>query len=365
MYFVRQAFESNYIAPVGPLVDAFEREFAKQTGLPHAVALSSGTAAMHLALRVLGVGPGDEVLAPSLTFIGGVSPAMFLGARLGFVDSDRASWNMDPDLLEEALGRREQGGRLPRVVISVDIYGQSADLHRIGAICKRRGVAHVSDSAESLGATYRGRGAGCGARAAIFSLNGNKIITVSGGGVLASGDRALVEEARFLSQQARENVPHYEHRTLGYNYRLSNILAGIGLGQLEVLEERVRSRRRVFNSYRTALAGVPGIEFMPEASYGVSNRWLTVILVTPALFGASREEVRLALERENIESRPIWKPMHLQPVFNGCEMQGGSVCEDLFARGLCLPSGTAMTQEDLDRVVAVIKGVYNSKVAGR
>lgn len=353
--FVEEAFESNYIAPLGPHVDAFEQEFAQKVGIPFAVAVDSGTAAMHLALRCLGVGPGDEVIASSLTFIGSVSPIIFQGATPVFIDSDRISWNMYPDLLAEELKECKKRGKVPKAVLPTDLYGQCADLDRIIEICSKYDIPVISDCAESLGATYKGRGAGVGAKAAIFSFNGNKIITTSGGGMLISEDEKMIKHARFLSQQARDPAPHYEHSQIGYNYRMSNVLAAIGRGQLRVLERRVEAKRKIFDYYRNALGHVLGIEFMPEAPYGRSNRWLTVILINPDKFGADREEVRLALEAQNIESRPVWKPMHLQPVFKGCRIQGGKVCEDIFKRGLCLPSGSAMTEEDLERVVEIIK----------
>lgn len=355
--FVKEAFASNYIAPLGPQVDAFEKEFTEKIGIAHAVAVSSGTAAMHLALRVLNVGPGDEVVAPSFTFIGGVSPVIFQGAKLSFLDSERSSWNMDPDLLAEELSFRSKHGRLPKAVISTDILGQCADLDRILDLCRPYDIPLISDSAEALGATYKKRQAGKGAALAVYSFNGNKIITTSGGGMLASEDSELIARARFLSQQARDPAPHYEHTEIGYNYRMSNILAAIGRGQMRVLDDRVNQKRRIFEYYKCALSDLPGIDFMPEADYGTSSRWLTVILVTPREFGAAREDIRIALEKENIESRPVWKPMHLQPVFRGCIMRGGSVSEDLFNRGLCLPSGTALTEADLDRVVNMIKKI--------
>lgn len=352
--FVHEAFNSNYIAPLGPQVDAFEREFCAVTGIGRAVAVSSGTAAMHLALRILGVGPGDDVIAPSFTFIGGVSPAVYLGARLSFIDSERDSWNMDPDLLEEELRQRSKTGNLPKAVISADILGQSADLDRLLAVCNSYDIPLVSDSAEALGAAYKGRHAGKGAGLSVFSFNGNKIITTSGGGMLASDNEALIDQARFLSQQARDPFPYYEHSEIGYNYRMSNILAAIGIGQLRVLDQRVRQKRSVFDHYRKSLEDVPGIAFMPEASYGHATRWLTVILIDPEVFGADKEAVRLALEAEDIESRPVWKPMHLQPVFAGLRMRGGFVCEDIFRKGLCLPSGTALVTQDLDRIISII-----------
>jgi len=355
MRFIKEAFESNYIAPLGPQVDAFEREFAERVGIPYAVALCSGTAAMHLALRILGIESGDNVIAPSLTFIGGVSPVVYQGATLTFIDADVVSWGIDPELLGEELDLCAKRGRLPKAVISVDIYGQCADLDQILKICSNYNIPVISDSAEALGATYKERSAGVCSKIAIYSFNGNKIITTSGGGMLASEDEKITVQARFLSQQARDIAPHYEHSQIGYNYRMSNILAAIGRGQLRVLEDRVEAKRRIFDYYNKTLFDVPGIKFMPEAPYGCSNRWLTVILITPEEFGVDREEVRLALEKQNIESRPLWKPMHLQPVFKGYPMRGGGVCEDLFNRGLCLPSGTVMTEEALDRVISTIK----------
>jgi dTDP-4-amino-4,6-dideoxygalactose transaminase len=369
--FVHSAFASNYIAPLGPQVDAFEQEFAEKVGIPYTVALSSGTAAMHLALRSLEVGPGDLVIASTLTFIGSVSPIIFQGASPVFVDADRSTWNIDPILLANELKYCESKRRLPKAVIPTDLYGQCADYDEIQKICDSYNIPIIFDAAESLGAIYKGRCAGCAGRASIYSFNGNKIITTSGGGMLASEDKQLIDHARWLSQQARESLPHYEHMEIGYNYRMSNILAAIGRGQLMVLDERVKRKREIFNYYYKTLEGVQGIEFMPEAIYGKSNRWLTVILIKPEEFDADNESVRLALEAENIESRPIWKPMHMQPVFNvegqstnlnstrrmksyKIRKVGGEVAEDLFSRGLCLPSGTAMTEADLDRVVSTI-----------
>jgi dTDP-4-amino-4,6-dideoxygalactose transaminase len=355
--FVHQAFASNFIAPAGPQIPAFEREFCAVVSAGHAAAVSSGSAALHLALRILGVGPGTRVIAPSLTFIGGVSPAALLGAALTFVDSERTSWNIDPALLEEELHERVRSGQPPAAVIAADIFGQCSDMDRLVAVCDKHGVPLVSDSAEALGALYKGRPAGQGARAAIWSFNGNKIITTSGGGMLTSDDEAVVAKARFLAQQAREQAPHYEHTEIGYNYRMSNLLAAVGRGQLRALGERVRRKREIFEGYRARLGQTPGIEFMPEAGHGRASRWLTVVLITPEEFGADREAVRLALEERNIESRPVWKPMHLQPVFRGSDVRGGAVSEDIFARGLCLPSGTAMTEADLDRVAGIVEAV--------
>lgn len=362
MKFVQEAFESNYIAPTGPMINLFEREFAEKVGIAHAVAVSSGTAAMHLAMRVLGVGAGDEVIASTLTFIGSVSPVVFQGTTPVFIDSDRMSWNMDPNLLAEEIETCWKRGRMPKAVIPTDLYGQCADMDRIREICDPYGIPVISDSAEAIGSSYNGRGSGSAAKAAVYSFNGNKIVTTGGGGILASNDGEFIKRARFLSQQARDPAPHYEHSEIGYNYRMSNILAAIGRGQLRVLDERVKAKRIIFDYYQKVLGDLPGIEFMPEAPYGRSNRWLTVILVTPENFGADREEIRAGLERENIESRPVWKPMHLQPVFKGCRIRGGGVSEDLFRRGLCLPSGTQMTEIDLERVVGVIRNVKKGKL---
>lgn len=354
LQFIAEAFKSNYIAPLGPQVDAFEQEFAAKTGHSHALALSSGTAALHLALHQLGIGPGNEVMASTLTFIGSISPAMYLGAKPVFIDADYATWNMNPELLADEIARRAKKGRLPKAVIPTDLYGQCADLDRILEVCKPYEIPVIVDSAEAVGATYRGRSAGVGATAAIYSFNGNKIMTTSGGGMLASEDAEFIARARFFSQQARDHAPHYEHSKIGFNYRMSNILAAIGRAQLKVLDERVKQKRLIFNKYQEYIGDIKGIELMPEAPYGSSNRWLTVILITTDKFGANRETIRLALEAENIEARPVWKPMHLQPVFCESKCIGGDVAADLFRRGLCLPSGTSMSDDDIQRVTSVI-----------
>jgi dTDP-4-amino-4,6-dideoxygalactose transaminase len=300
-------------------------------------------------------------MASTLTFIGSVSPAVFLGAELRFVDGDAATWNMDAMLLKAALEEVRAEGRRVAAVIPTDLYGQCADYDAIKTICDPHGIPVVIDSAEAMGASYKGKHAGWGGAASVFSFNGNKIITTSGGGMLASENRELIDHARKLSTQAREDFPHYEHLEIGYNYRMSNVLAAIGRGQLKVLDERVARRREIFEFYRRELEGLPGISFMPEAEYGRANRWLTVIEIDPEQAGTDRERVRLALETENIESRPIWKPMHLQPVFDGVKIYGGSVSERLFKNGLCLPSGTALSEEDLSRICKTVRTFLRTK----
>lgn len=353
--FLQEAFDSGWIAPLGPQVAAFEEEFAAKIGARHALALNSGTAAIHLALVHLGVGPGDEVLVSTLTFIASANPIVYQGARPVFIDSERTSWNMDPNLLEDALKRKARLGQRPKAIIVVHLYGQTADMQPILDLGQRYGVPVIEDAAEALGATYRGRSAGTWGVAAAFSFNGNKIITTSGGGMLVSDDEAFVRHARKLATQARDPAPHYQHSEIGYNYRLSNLLAAVGRGQLRVLDDRVRRKREIFDLYRQLLRDVPGLTWMPEAPWGRANRWLTVLTVNPAALGVTREDLRLALEAENIESRPLWKPLHLQPVFRGAEVFGGTVAEDLFAHGLCLPSGTQMHDADVRRVVQVLR----------
>jgi dTDP-4-amino-4,6-dideoxygalactose transaminase len=344
---LRDAVESNWIAPLGPHVDAFERELAVVAGVPHALALSSGTAALHLALIVLGLGPGDEVACSSLTFSASANPIRYTGAAPVFVDVDAGTWTIDTALLDQALGERPQ----IRAVVAVDLYGQCCDYDALKAVCSRRGVTLVQDAAESLGSFYRGAPAGGQGDLAAFSFNGNKVITTSGGGMLVSPNADWIAHARKLSTQAREPAPHYQHDEIGFNYRLSNLLAAVGRAQLEVLADRVAARRRVNELYRELLTDVPGISFMPEASYGRSNCWLTCVLVDPEAAGTDRESIRLALEAEDIESRPLWKPMHLQPVFEDAPSYGGSVSASLFERGLCLPSGSALTEGDQERIV--------------
>lgn len=353
--YVAQAFASNYIAPLGPMVDAFEQEFSAYTGIPHCVALTSGTAAIHLALRGLGVGAGDTVIASSLTFIGSISPILYQNATPIFIDADATTWNMDTRLLAETLAEMKHQNKLPKAILPTDLYGQSCDMAALRTLANEYGVPLIVDAAESVGSSYQGGHAGSLADAAAFSFNGNKIITTSGGGMLASHDKKLIDEARFLSQQARDPAPHYEHTTYGYNYRMSNIVAAIGRGQLEVLDARVARRRAIFETYVAALGNLPGISFMPEAPTGQGNRWLSVMLVDAEKFGADRETIRLALEKENIEARPMWKPMHLQPVFKGVRMVGGAVSERLFRDGICLPSGTQMDDKTIARICGIVK----------
>jgi pyridoxal phosphate-dependent aminotransferase EpsN len=350
---VSEAIVSNWVAPLGPQVDAFEAELATVVGVEHAVALSSGTAALHLALVVLGIGAGDEVVCSDFTFAASANPIVYTGATPVFVDCDE-TWTVDPGLLDRALAERRAAGASVRAVIAVDLYGQCCDYDALEEVCTRHDAVLIQDSTESLGATYRGAPAGGQGALAAFSFNGNKIITTSGGGMLVSRNRDWVEHARKLSTQAREPAPHYEHVEIGFNYRMSNLLAALGRGQLETLGERVAARRRLRDRYRELLDGVAGLSFMPEAAYGTTNAWLTCVVLDPEVFGADRETVRLALEAEDIEARPLWKPMHLQPIFAENVSYGGDVSARLFERGLCLPSGSSLTDDDQDRVVRTV-----------
>jgi dTDP-4-amino-4,6-dideoxygalactose transaminase len=351
------AFDSNWIAPLGPHVDAFEREFAAAVGVERAVALSSGTAALHLAMILLGVGPGDEVLTSTMTFAATANAITYVGAEPVFIDSDPATWNMDPDLLADELRACARRNRLPKAVLVVDLYGQCADYGPICDSCARYGVPLVEDAAEALGASYDGRPAGTFGRLGAFSFNGNKIITCSGGGMLACADKETADRAQFLATQARDPAPHYQHSEIGYNYRLSNLSAAVGRGQLRLLDDRVERRRANFSFYRDALGELPGVDFMPEPARCRSTHWLTSLTVDPDEFGASKEDVRAALDAENIEARPAWKPMHLQPVFSHCRARGGETAEHIFERGLCLPSGSSLTEDDLRRIVGIVRSV--------
>ncbi|MBN2361559.1 MAG: aminotransferase class I/II-fold pyridoxal phosphate-dependent enzyme [Deltaproteobacteria bacterium] len=389
-----EAFDSNWVAPLGPHVDAFEQELAARCRMPCCAALSSGTGGLHLALLLLGVGSGDEVWTSTLTFSATANAITYVGARPVFVDADRATWNLDPALLAQALDDANQAGRLPKAVIPVDLYGQSADWEPILAACKKYQIPVIEDAAEALGATYHGNRAQaegvaptgapdelarrgkeatgprrpdesiqverpCGSFGdlSVLSFNGNKIITTGGGGALLSPRREWIDRARFLATQARDPAPHYQHSSIGYNYRLSNLLAAVGRGQLLHLDERIAARRANKAAYRRSLAELPGIELMPDAGYGVPTNWLTCILVDAKAFGADREAVRKRLESLDIEARPVWKPMHLQPVFRECRAIGGAVAADLFERGLCLPSGSSLLPEQRQRIIEVICGL--------
>lgn len=363
--YVDDAFRSNWLTSLGPNVTGFEAEFARWLDLDPArvIALNSGTSAIHLALVLLGVGPGDEVFGSTFTFCASVNPIAYLGAKPVLIDSEERSWNMDPELLREALQDRARQGRLPKAVVLVHLYGQAADLDAIEAICSEYGVPLVEDAAEALGATCRDRRVGTVGRLGIFSFNGNKVITTSGGGMLVGQNPDEIAHARHLATQAREPAPHYQHKEIGYNYRLSNVLAGIGRGQLKVLDARIAARRRVFETYASKLADVPGLTFMPDAGWGTHTRWLTSLTIDRAEYGATAAQLHAAMEGENIESRPIWKPMHLQPVFAQCATFGGSVSEQIFAQGLCLPSGSALSEDELDRIANVVREVARPATA--
>jgi pyridoxal phosphate-dependent aminotransferase EpsN len=357
--YIAEAFYTNWIAPLGPHVDAFEREVADYVGSRGAVALSSGTAAIHLALRLLGVGPGDIVLCSSLTFVASANPILYQGARPIFIDSEPSTWNMSPKALERACEDLRRQGLRAKAAIVVNLYGQSADMHALIDICDRYEIPIVEDAAESLGATYRGKASGTIGKFGIYSFNGNKIITTSGGGMLVSDDTEALERARFWATQARDPARHYQHSEMGYNYRMSNVLAGIGRGQLKVLDSRVQARRRVFSRYVERLGHHEGINFMPEASFGQSTRWLTAMTIDPEKTGIKPAQVIDHLSALNIESRPVWKPLHLQPLFKGIpyysHQESESVSERLFEQGICLPSGSNLSDDDLERVIVALE----------
>jgi pyridoxal phosphate-dependent aminotransferase EpsN len=362
--YLLEAYDSNWITTLGPQVNAFEKEICEKTGIGYAAALASGTAALHLALLMLGVGAGDEVICSDLTFAASANAIVYLGARPVFIDSSKSTWNIDPTLLAEELEERARKGRLPKAVVTVDLYGQCADHDPILKACGERGILVIEDAAEALGATYRGRAAGRFGLMGVYSFNGNKIITTSGGGMLVSDNEEFVKRAKFLATQARDPAPHYQHSQIGYNYRMSNLLAAVGRGQLEGLDRKIARRKQIKETYRAALGGLPGISFMPDAGYGEPNHWLTVVLIDPALFGADREAIRLALEAENVESRPVWKPMHMQPVFKGCQIRGGTVSEEIFQKGLCLPSGTGLSMSDQERIIEIIRRIRGTGKRG-
>lgn len=356
------AFDSNWIAPTGPDVTAFENEFAALVGVPHTLALSSGTAGLHLALQIVGVERGADVLVSDLTFVATANAVTYIGARPVFVDSEDRSWNMDPALLADELERRARSNRLPAAVLVVDLYGQCADYEPIIEQCRRYEVPLIEDAAEALGASYRGRSAGALGDLAVFSFNGNKIITTSGGGMLVSNRSDWIERARHLATQAREPVAHYEHAEIGYNYRLSNLLAAIGRGQLRQLHHRVEARRRINLAYRDAFSDVDGITFMPVAPWGQPTHWLTVITIDEREAGVTPEEMRVRLLARGIEARPAWKPMHLQPVYQNAPFVGGNVSERIFSKGLCLPSGSSLTDAQQTRVIEGVRECVAARV---
>ena len=354
---VQEVFDTNWVAPAGPMITRFEDELAALTGIGHVAALSSGTAALHLALRLSGVEAGDEVWGSTMTFMGGVAPILYLNGTPVFLDIEGSQFLIDLDVLEESLIRANRLGQLPKVVITTDLYGHVVDGKRMRSLADRFGFIWISDAAEAVGSYRDDLHAGRGADFAVLSFNGNKIITTSGGGALASDDGTAIERARFLATQAREPSVHYEHITYGYNYRLSGICAAVGIGQLQVLADRVIARRRIHSTYRNHLDGVPGITFSPESGGMRANRWLTTILIDPEKAGFSREDARLALEAENIESRPFWKPMHLQPLFSEAKTMGGDVAAHAFDFGLCLPSGSALTDDQVAEVAQILRSL--------
>ncbi|PRR91447.1 pyridoxal phosphate-dependent aminotransferase [Bacillus atrophaeus] len=360
-HYIAEAFQSNWIAPLGPLVNTFEEKVAGFAGVKAAAALSSGTAAIHLALRLLGVAKGDTVFCSSFTFVASANPILYEQAEPVFIDSERETWNMSPAALERALVEAKRAGKLPKAVIVVNLYGQSAKMDEIISLCDAYGIPVIEDAAESLGTTYKGKQSGTFGRFGIYSFNGNKIITTSGGGMLISDDEAAIEKARFLASQARDPAVHYQHSEVGHNYRLSNILAGVGISQIEVLGERVKARRAVFDRYEKALGDVDGVSFLPELCESVSNRWLTAITLDN---GVSPHDVINCLAEENIEARPLWKPLHTQPLFASSlyypHQENESVCEDLFSRGVCLPSGSNMTEDEQGRVIDLLIKLFQT-----
>ncbi|MFJ7765330.1 DegT/DnrJ/EryC1/StrS family aminotransferase [Bacillus toyonensis] len=363
--YVNEAFQQNWIAPLGPNVDIFEEEIAKYIGVKSAAAVSAGTAAIHLALQILGVGRGDKVFCSSLTFAASANPIIYQGAEPVFIDSESDTWNMSPNALETAFEEAKRLGKLPKAVIVVHLFGQSAKMDEIMNVCNKYNVPVVEDAAESLGTTYKGKQTGSFGNFSIFSFNGNKIITTSGGGMLVSNDESAIQKARFLSTQARDPAVHYEHSHIGFNYRMSNIVAGIGRAQLEVIDDRVKARRDIFSRYKEELGDIPGVTFMPEFKDAIPNRWLSTCLIDEEITGITYLDIIEALAAENIEARPIWKPLHKQPVFEGTKYYKHSptesVSEKLFSQGLCLPSGSSMTGEEQKRIIEIINSLLISK----
>ena len=355
--YLEDAFDSNWIAPLGPHVDGFENEMASYLNVGYATALNSGTASLHLALRILGIKKDDKVLCPSLTFAASANVILYENAHPIFVDSDPNTWVLDLVACEKAIKMYK-----PKALISVDLYGQSCDYDAIKDLCKKYNVLLIEDAAEALGADYKGKKCSSFGEMGILSFNGNKIITTSGGGMLVSNNKDYVKKARFLSTQAREHTIHYEHKELGYNYRMSNLLAAVGQGQLEEIDNRVAKRRYIFNQYEKALSNLDGFTFMQEADYGKSNRWLTTLTIDEKIAGISRTQIINALEKENIESRPVWKPMHLQPLYKKCEYvrsNNKDISFELFKNGLCLPSGSGLSDNDQNRIIDIIFTLVN------
>jgi len=360
--YIQEAFDLNWVAPLGNNVNGFEEELATYNNISDVAVLTSGTAAIHLALRLLDVTPEDTVFVSSLTFVASANPILYEGATPVLIDSEPETWNMSPEALEQALKDAEQEGKLPKVVIIVHLYGQSAKVDELLAICRKYSVPVVEDAAESLGSEYKGQKSGTHGDFGIYSFNGNKIITTSGGGALVANDAEAIQKARFLSTQARDPAIHYQHSEIGYNYRMSNIVAGIGRGQLEVLDERVAQRRAIYERYEEAFAHIPGVSFQPELEGTKSNRWLTALTIDPEITGVNRTDIIKRLEEENIESRPVWKPMHLQPLFEGVTYypheDGNSVSDRLFEHGICLPSGSNMTEAQQEKVIGLINEFF-------
>ncbi|MEK4302291.1 aminotransferase class I/II-fold pyridoxal phosphate-dependent enzyme [Oceanobacillus sp. FSL W8-0428] len=369
LQYIKSAFESNWIAPLGPNVDAFEKEIAEKTGAKGAVAVSSGTAAIHLALSLLGVTEGDTVFCSTLTFVASANPILYQGANPVFIDSDPESWNMSPNALEKALRVSAFEGKLPKAVIVVDLYGQSARMNEIVYLCNEYGIPIIEDAAESLGSLYKGKASGTFGDYGIYSFNGNKIITTSGGGMLISNNMKALERAKYLATQAKDPAPHYQHSVAGFNYRMSNLLAGVGRSQLKVLDDRVRLRRKVFNMYFQALSDLPGVKFMKELEDTQSNRWLTTLTIDDRKAGITAKQILDALNKQNIEARPVWKPLHLQPLFKRAKYfmhdEGGSVSDKLFETGICLPSGSSLTEVEQHRVIRCIRNIFDSTIRKR
>jgi len=355
--YIQEAFDTNWISPVGPNLSAFEEAIKSYTGTKHAVALSSGTAAIHLALIMLGVKRGDTVLCSSFTFAGSCNPIVYLGAEPVFIDSEEETWNMDPKLLEQAIQQLKKEGRPPKALILVHLYGMPARLNKLMAVAEANNIPVIEDAAEALGSKYEGLQLGTFGLMGVYSFNGNKIITTSGGGALVSNDKKWIEKARFLATQARDPAPHYEHTEIGFNYRLSNISAGIGRGQMEVLDERIKARRRIFEMYKKGFESLEAISFVEEPKGSYANRWLTTIRIDPSA-SVSPEKIRITLEERNIESRPVWKPMHLQPVYNSAKFFANGISERIFTTGLCLPSGSNSPDDRIFETIDTIKRLF-------